>query len=130
VTVMTGDFNSDAAAGPGAPSWTESYGEIRAAGFTDAWDMAHPGQSQTGFSCCQASDLRNSASSLESRIDFVFMRIPGITDGQDHIPGAVSVDLVGNEAADRTQANGLWPSDHAGVVAKFWLAPGQIKKLR
>ena len=31
-----------------------------------------------------------------------------------------SVDVVGEEPADRT-ASGLWPSDHAGVIATLTL---------
>jgi len=35
VTVLMGDFNSDAAASPGAQSWTPTYLEITSAGFSD-----------------------------------------------------------------------------------------------
>jgi hypothetical protein len=124
VTVMTGDFNSDAAAGPGAPSWTESYDMIRTAGFADAWLEAEPAPGVSGVTCCQASDLRNDASQLYQRIDFVFIRLPRGKGPGHHIPGRIDVDVVGDEVADKVGLNNLWPSDHAGVVADFWLPPG------
>jgi hypothetical protein len=36
--------------------------------------------------------------------------------------GGVSVDdveLIGDSDADRTMPSGLWPSDHAGLIATF-----------
>ena len=49
----------------------------------------------------------NPSSSLNHRIDLILFRGAfGITD----------IHLIGNNSSDRT-ASGLWPSDHAGVVA-------------
>lgn len=122
ITVMTGDFNSDAAGGPGDPSWTESYDMIRAAGFTDAWNRRSPRpKKDQGLTCCQASDLRNEMSTFYQRIDFVFIRLPERKGPRRNLPGRVEVDVVGDELADRIGPDGLWPSDHAGVVADFWL---------
>ncbi|HZD17807.1 MAG TPA: endonuclease/exonuclease/phosphatase family protein [Actinomycetota bacterium] len=100
--LLGGDFNS---AGPPGPGDTATYGIISAAGFGDVWLDTHPGD--VGFTCCQAADLLNPASTLDQRIDVIFHR-GGFT--------ATTSDIVGEEPADMTPS-GLWPSDHAGVVA-------------
>ncbi|OPG10431.1 hypothetical protein B1L11_23735 [Microbispora sp. GKU 823] len=101
--VLVGDFNTTAD-DPNNPTFA-TYQFLLDQGFTDAWKRRHPGD--PGFTCCQAPDLRNPVSSLTHRIDLVLLR---------EAFGVKSVDLVGNRPADRTPS-GLWPSDHAGVVA-------------
>ncbi len=97
--VAVGDFNS----GPGGD--LGAYGILLAGGFADAW----PGG--PGPTCCHATDLHNPSPTLTKRIDLVLT-----TGGFE----TVSADVVGEEPADRT-ASGLWPSDHAGVVATLRL---------
>jgi endonuclease/exonuclease/phosphatase family metal-dependent hydrolase len=100
--VLVGDFNS-----PGDDSGV-TYNDVLAAGFADAAVEAGVRGTPT---CCQAADLLNSVSTLNSRIDFVLFR--GTFD-------VVSADIVGEHPADRTPS-GLWPSDHAGVAATLRL---------
>ncbi len=102
--VMVGDFNSDAEPTGTGPDKTPTYQHLINAGFVDAWSQAGLGPV---FTCCQAADLRNEPSSLNERIDLVLFR------GQFTVTDA---DIVGEAVVDRT-ASGLWPSDHAGVVA-------------
>jgi endonuclease/exonuclease/phosphatase family metal-dependent hydrolase len=104
--VWVGDFNSDADATviTGVPSATATYLLIIASGFSDTWKAKHPADS--GFTCCQASDLLNPASTPTERDDLV------LTRGPFHVGRA---SIVGDETTDRL-ASGLWPSDHAGVV--------------
>ena len=105
--ILVGDLNS-AAGGVGAvpgQSDTATYGNIRSAGFRDVWQATWP--HATGFTCCQAADLRNSQSTLTERIDFVLMRGPFLP---------LLALRFGEESADRT-SSGLWPSDHAGLWA-------------
>lgn len=102
--IMVGDFNSRAD-GTG----TRTYGELRAAGFADAWARLHPGD--PGYTCCHASDLR-SERAFHERIDLVLYR------GRLR---PLAVTIVGEEPQDRTPS-GLWPSDHAGVVGKLRLS--------
>jgi|SRR5216684_8942764 len=97
--VFVGDLNSNADG-----SSTPTYGNLIAAGFADVWNIAGSG---SGFTCCQADDLLNPISSLSSRIDLVLFR--GDFD-------VIDVDIVGEDPDDRTPS-GLWPSDHAGVMA-------------
>lgn len=99
-TLFVGDFNS-AADG----SDTATYGFLVGAGLVDAWSETRPGD--PGYTCCQAADLMNPTSTLDQRIDVIFHR-GGFT--------ATGSDLLGEDEADMT-ASGLWPSDHAGVVA-------------
>jgi endonuclease/exonuclease/phosphatase family metal-dependent hydrolase len=99
--LLIGDFNSAANV-----TTTRSYGLLTAAGFTDTW--AQRFRSDSGLTCCQASDLLNATSTLDQRVDFVFWRGPGVS--------VSPVDVVGAMQTDRT-ISGLWPSDHAGVVS-------------
>ncbi len=111
--LLVGDFNSAANV-----VQTRSYGLLTGSGFTDTWAQAHPGD--PGPTCCQAADLMNSVSTLDQRLDFVFWH-----QGSSLWRGGfdnVGVEIVGDAPAGRT-ASGLWPSDHAGVVATLSVAP-------
>src|SRR5262249_51238633 len=79
------------------------------AGFEDAWSNTHP--NETGNTWGHAADLRNTTVNLTQRLDLVLYR------GKVH---ARDADIVGDELGDRT-ASGLWPSDHAGIVARLGL---------
>ena len=105
-TFVMGDLNT----APGN-SWTDSYGKFTAAGFTDIWSLALPGD--PGPTCCQDNDLLNPASVLDRRFDLVFFRDPAPLDGIGLADGAEAARL-GAEPAERTPS-GLWPSDHAGA---------------
>ncbi|MBW5484407.1 endonuclease/exonuclease/phosphatase family protein [Streptomyces bambusae] len=110
-TVLLGDLNS-AAGGVGAvpgSSDTPTYANFLADGFKDVWVATH--RKNPGFTCCQAPDLRNPTSTLSQRIDYVLFR-----NGFK----ALKAERVGEEQADRTPS-GLWPSDHAGVLATLKL---------
>lgn len=108
--VAVGDFNS----GPG-DRHLATYERLVAAGLTDAWSQARPGEA--GATCGQAEDLRNADSRLIARIDLV---LTWAGPGQPP-PLCRRALLVGHEPACRTPS-GLWPSDHAGVVAVLDLA--------
>ncbi|MEO5708733.1 MAG: endonuclease/exonuclease/phosphatase family protein [Nocardioidaceae bacterium] len=72
-------------------------------GWTDAWTRGVG----DGFTCGQAADLANATSTLAERIDYVWVR--GAT--------VLAARVVGDRPEDRSTPHGLWPSDHAGVVA-------------
>lgn len=126
VTLMAGDFNSDAEAGPGAPSWTPSYQALLDAGFVDAWTQSPQHPRDPGFTCCHDPDLRNGPSLLDERIDFVLMRSTADRSAAPRVPGAVWLDVVGEEQSDRT-ASGLWRADHAGLVAALRMPRGLFR---
>lgn len=100
--ILLGDFNSRAD-GTG----TATYDNLIGAGLLDAWDLANP--ADPGFTFGQDADLLNPDSALSERIDLVLFR------GELNV---INAFLVGEEADDRTPS-GLWPSDHAGVVASL-----------
>jgi endonuclease/exonuclease/phosphatase family metal-dependent hydrolase len=111
--IAVGDFNS-AADG----STTTSYAQLTAPGrFRDAWDEDELGP---GYSCCQSSDtpplapgaLNNPVSTLHSRIDLVLGRGAARSGGDQ-------ARLVGDTPFQIEPP--FWPSDHAGVVARFRL---------
>ena len=98
--ILAGDLNTT--------SVTDTYAAISAAGFGDVWAALHP--SDAGFTCCQAlPTIVNPVSVLQERVDLMLVR------------GAVSphrIEQVGATPDTRT-ASGLWPSDHAGLVARL-----------
>src|SRR5262249_42325403 len=92
--VFGGDFNTVAD--------DRIYPALIGAGLTDAWNPRRPGPT-----CCQDPGLLNAQSTLKFRIDLILLR------------GGLAVEeinLIGNKQTDRTPS-GLWPSDHAGIVA-------------
>jgi hypothetical protein len=95
--VITGDFNCT----PEQVGMPEEY--------DDAW-LVSGGDVAGGLTCGQAADLHNPTSSLARRIDYIWVR--GAT--------VESCRTIGADPADRTEG-GLWPSDHAGVVASLAL---------
>ncbi len=105
--ILVGDFNSE---GDPAQS-TGTYDLIEEAGYDDAWKLA-AAPSDRGYTCCQSKDLRNETSALSQRLDVIWLK--------DDPLAAISSDthLVGEDPTDKTRS-GLWPSDHAGVVARF-----------
>ena len=109
--IIAGDINSAPTDEPvvmNGRTIVPPYQQFAAAGFADAWDL-RPGQS-AGLTCCQAADLLNSESALFKRVDVVLTNV---------VPGRVQAQVVGRNAEDRTPS-GLWPSDHAGVVARLF----------
>lgn len=98
------DFNTDATQTPG-------YQKLRAAGYVDTWQMDAEG---SGNTCCQDADLLNEMSQFSIRIDMIFLR-------NLQLPTAVLTHTVGDKPSDRLPS-GLWPSDHAGVVAQIAFA--------
>jgi endonuclease/exonuclease/phosphatase family metal-dependent hydrolase len=107
--VWAGDFNSDADATTvtGIVPDTATYQNIVTSGLTDTWAAVNPGD--PGYTCCEGANLDNPQPTLDERIDHVFTRGPW---------QAVNVTIVGASPADKTASN-LWPSDHAGIVAKL-----------
>ena len=106
--IVVGDLNSD-------PNGTESdpnaVNVLKGFGLVDLWPRIE--KRNAGFTCClESSDLSDTnADSLDHRIDLIFSK-PALrgTGGR----------LVGGRVSDRA-SNGLWPSDHAGVVLNLLL---------
>ena len=98
--ICLGDFNTDAD-GDGS----DGYNILIGAGLTDAWTDVFP--NAPGPTWGQDADLLNPVSSLTERLDLILYQ------GHFHVH---DIMVVGDLPADRTPS-GLWPSDHAGVVA-------------
>ena len=58
-----------------------------------------------------------SPSLLDERIDFVLVRRWDDSSKSVKGRGRMKVEIVGEQQRDRTPTNGLWPADHAGLVA-------------
>ena len=91
--IIAGDFNSDPAEKPPG-----GYATVLKAGFKDT--------GKRHATCCQNAFVNNTTSELKTWIDHIVVR-----------PAAkvLRTYVFGNKASDRI--DGLWPSDHAGVVA-------------
>lgn len=117
--IVAGDINSspdhDGVPGPlplPAPfdaGIVTPYTQFAYNGYVDIWtSQPEPGD---GFTCCQLSDLSNSVSLLNERIDMIFAR---------DLPLAVKdVEIVGDRRKDKTSDPALWPSDHASLMAEI-----------
>ena len=97
--ILLGDFNTPAPDG-------DAYQMLLAAEYVDTWQLDSHG---TGYTCCQAPTLQNEASEHRKRIDQIFVR-------NLEIPTQILTDTIGDTSSERLPS-GLWPSDHAGVVA-------------
>ena len=99
--ILVGDFNTAATNGT-------AYQMILSAEYTDIWQMD---SEETGNTCCQDGDILNEESNLTVRIDHIFTRNLDFTS-------SIITHTVGDKPSDRLPS-GLWPSDHAGVVAQI-----------
>ena len=97
--IVLGDFNTR------APDGT-AYQILLSAGYIDVWQMGSEG---TGNTCCQDDNILNEVSDHSVRIDQIFVR-------NLELPASVLTHTVGDTPSERLPS-GLWPSDHAGVVA-------------
>jgi endonuclease/exonuclease/phosphatase family metal-dependent hydrolase len=91
--IIAGDFNSDPSEKPPG-----GYATVLNAGFKDT--------GKRHATCCQNALVNNKKSELKTWIDHIVVR-----------PAAkvLKTYVFGNKASDKI--GGLWPSDHAGVVA-------------
>lgn len=103
--VLVGDFNS----GPDQPELQNrlTFDLLKGLGLTDTWAAVNPGD--PGFTSSFGPRLEEPT--LEHRIDHV-MTLGGIR--------ATASKVTGNDPNEKTPS-GLWPSDHAGVVATLAL---------
>lgn len=97
--LLLGDFNTR------APDGTV-YQLLLSAGYVDVWQMDSEG---TGNTCCQDDDILNEVSDLSVRIDQIFAR-------NIELPTQILTHTIGDTPSERLPS-GLWPSNHAGVVA-------------
>jgi endonuclease/exonuclease/phosphatase family metal-dependent hydrolase len=95
--IVLGDFNS-----PADGSSTSTYYDLTQK-FTDTWPKVH---SEPGLTCCTL--ITSPTYDATVRIDLVLFR--------DDVR-AKDANIVGSDAASDKTAQGLWPSDHGGVVA-------------
>jgi endonuclease/exonuclease/phosphatase family metal-dependent hydrolase len=102
--ILVGDFNSQATTGT-------AYNYVLSEGYTDIWIENPLMYNTNGYTFGHESDLKNDTPNLFTRIDFIFAGPQG-----DPVIGEGFV--LGDEKRDKT-ANGLWASDHAGIVAKL-----------
>jgi Endonuclease/Exonuclease/phosphatase family len=101
--LLLGDFNSE----PGMNSYPMLTGPFR-----DAYVQS--GNSDPGLTCCQQPDLKNATSTADGRIDLVLNR------GRFRVN---DVAVTGTDPTTNKTPDGLWPSDHFGVLAHVEFVP-------
>src|SRR5271168_2348982 len=99
--IIAMDSNAQAFPDPQDPA----YVDFIPAGYNDVWSELFP--KIAGLTCCQDEADNNPVSQLYQRIDLV------LTHGSVTPWG---VALIGTDPRSRL-SDGLWPSDHAAVVA-------------
>jgi hypothetical protein len=99
--IIAMDSNAQAFPLPQDPTYTDFV----SAGYKDVWSRIFP--KRAGLTCCQDETDNNPVSQLYQRIDLV------LTHGRVTPWGAA---LLGADPRSRL-SDGLWPSDHAGLVA-------------
>ena len=112
VAVM-GDLNDV----PGSPM----HQALLAAGLTDVWAALRPGAA--GYTCCHLPDLSNQTQEFDERIDYVLVR--GVGREPQSVLG--QIQRIGDEPSAHVAGpvGRIWPSDHAGLVARLLLPAGQ-----
>jgi hypothetical protein len=116
--ILVGDFNTN-----GRAPREDVYKYIMQMGYVDAWTKnllkSYRTYNKKGWTSGHDSDLRNDKSTLDQRIDHIWVRSNVWRNGTQDI-GSVLADVVGDHPDDKTPT-GLWPSDHAGVIVHIWI---------
>jgi endonuclease/exonuclease/phosphatase family metal-dependent hydrolase len=108
--ILAGDLNSSP-----EDAETQPYHQAIAAGFLDSWEEArHIPWHRQGYTCCFNETLDDWCAELTERIDHIFIR-----PGREHLL-RVRTWTTGDKLWSIAMT-GLWPSDHAGVAARFLL---------
>ena len=104
--ILVGDSNS-----PAQKARAPAYEMLLGAGLHDAWLHTHPGE--PGYTWGNRPYLRNPIPMAykQNRFDLILFR--------DRFQ-AVAMQRVGIDRSERT-VTGMWPSDHAGVIATLRL---------
>ncbi len=119
-TILVGDFNSSpndeafvSQSGipgldglPLVPPYLQAVGT----GHIDLWTERK--KEKDGFTCCFNATVNDADAALYERIDHLFLNPQGRTIDK------IKAKVVGDDPVEMTP-NGLWPSDHAGVIGKI-----------
>jgi hypothetical protein len=108
--ILVGDFNAEASDDP-------VYTTIVNSGYVDVWTRNLVKRNKNGYTFGFEPTLDDPYDTLEKRIDFIFVRT-NIWTNDIQVIGPVIAFVVGNRPRDMTPS-GLWPSDHAGVIARL-----------
>jgi len=120
--ILVGDFNSSPTDVPGyaehpvygllpyVPPYMQATDPAYGGNYLDAWDLIF--WPRDGFTDGFNETVDDPNAQLTSRIDLVLL-LP-----QDKVIKRVSAIVTGDNEFNMTPS-GLWPSDHAGVVARI-----------
>jgi len=111
--ILVGDFNAEA---PDDPVYTFI---ADSGGYVDVWTRNLVKRNKDGYTAGFDPRLDNPNDTLEKRIDLIFVRSNVWIRGIQAI-GPVIAFVVGDRPRDMTPS-GLWPSDHAGLIARLMI---------
>jgi hypothetical protein len=109
--VIAGDLNSD----PADPDPVTPYRMLLKAGFEDSWLANGATRDAPGFTCCHEPSLTEAQVNFDERIDHVLVRR---TSGATGTLRPSHPEVIGDDPGERG-ANGLWASDHAGLLVRL-----------
>jgi hypothetical protein len=113
--IIMGDLNDL----PGSPM----YQVLERAGFSDIWAALRPWS--VGHTCCHDYDLANQTAHFDERIDYIWSR--GIGYPRAGVRGWIyRVGMLPSERVAGPYYK-IWPSDHAGLVARLRSPTHQIR---
>lgn len=114
--VLVCDCNSDPRNSSVKPDDTvphhAAYRHLRRSGFADMWLRWAP--AHKGWTSGLSESVDDARPTFTHRIDLVMTRTPKRKSFK-----VLKAQTTGNRLKDRHAGTGLWPSDHAGVVAKL-----------
>jgi endonuclease/exonuclease/phosphatase family metal-dependent hydrolase len=99
--IIVGDLNT-------RPPAANTFSFFEKNDYNDIWMLNSDQSNPDGFTSPHNPDLSNQDIHLKERVDLILVRN---AEGVE-----VNAEVIGDELVDRT-ASGLWPSDHAGVIA-------------
>jgi endonuclease/exonuclease/phosphatase family metal-dependent hydrolase len=108
--ILVGDLNTQAPHG-------EVYQQFMAAGYEDAWLRNLKRGESDGLTSPHHHLLMNPEVEFSQRIDLILVRN---NNRGTTVMGPVFATVWGDEQTDRTPS-GLWPSDHAAIIAELRL---------
>ena len=108
VPLVCGDFNAVSSADEIRMLTGETTPPVAGRTFRDAWPEA--GDGSAGDTWCNTNPFASEELEPSKRIDYLFAGYPKAR-GAGHI---LSCELAGNKSVD-----GIWPSDHFGIVAEL-----------
>jgi endonuclease/exonuclease/phosphatase family metal-dependent hydrolase len=108
--VLCGDLNADPASDEIRMLTGRAAVAVPGVVFRDAWELGGRRDRDPGLTTANANPFMAANLDVEKRIDYIMVGQPKL-GGVGHV---TAIELIGNAPIE-----GIWPSDHSGVVAQL-----------